>query len=65
MGDFLHEIQERIDAARESLAQAELEGDDYTASVWLGELESLQRLEQENTGELPVVREPVTPAACP
>ncbi|MDQ1603898.1 MAG: hypothetical protein QOE01_1743 [Actinomycetota bacterium] len=62
MGDFLQEIQDRIDAARESLAQAERDGDEYLASIRLGEIESLQRLEQENTGELPVMLDDVAPA---
>jgi hypothetical protein len=62
MGDFLKEIQDRIDAARQSLAQAERDGDEYLASIRLGEIESLQRLEQENTGELPVLLDDAAPA---
>ena len=48
MSEFQQEIQARLAAAEESLAQARLEGDDYLTQVRLGELESLRRLVAEH-----------------
>lgn len=44
MSEFQQEIQARLEAAEESLAQARREGDDYLTQVRLGELESLRHL---------------------
>ncbi len=44
MSEFQREIQARLEAAEESLAQARRDGDDYLIQVRLGELDSLQRL---------------------
>lgn len=48
MTEFLQQIADRLEAARASLAEARLEGDDYLTQVRLGEIESLQRLMDEH-----------------
>ena len=62
MSEFQQEIQIRLDTATRSLEEAQRDGDDYLAQIRLGEIESLQRLEQENTGELPVLLDDAAPA---
>lgn len=54
MTEFLQEIAERLGAARRSLDEARLEGDDYLIQVRTGEIESLQRLRDEH-GEQTVI----------
>jgi hypothetical protein len=44
LSEFQHEIETRIETARQSLREARLEGDDYLIQVRLGEIESLERL---------------------
>jgi hypothetical protein len=48
MSEFHQQIQTRLELASASLAEAQLEGDDYLAQVRLGELESLERLAAEH-----------------
>ena len=48
MSEFQQEIEARLRSAHQSLAEARLEGDDYLVQVRLGELESLERLADEN-----------------
>lgn len=48
MSEFQQEIQARLATAQESLAQARLDGDDYLVQVHLGELESLERIADDN-----------------
>ncbi len=50
MTEFLQEVAGRLDAARHSLEQARLEGDDYLIQIRTGEIESLQRLFDEHSG---------------
>ncbi|HEU4674931.1 MAG TPA: hypothetical protein VFS29_03020 [Motilibacteraceae bacterium] len=44
MGEFIAQLRQRVVDARAALEQAQAEGDDYAASVRLGELESLRQL---------------------
>lgn len=48
MSEFQQEIEIRLESATRSLAEAQREGDDYLASIRLGEIESLQRLAEES-----------------
>ena len=59
MSEFQQEIQARLDVGQQSLAEAQLEGDDYLVQVRLGEIESLERLADEHTPRL------LTPARRP
>jgi hypothetical protein len=49
MSEFQQEIQARLASVQQSLAEARLEGDDYLVQVRLGELESLERIADENS----------------
>lgn len=48
MSEFQQEIQARLESAHQSLAEAQLDGDDYLTQVRLGELESLERIASEH-----------------
>ena len=48
MSEFLHEVQIRLETARQSLAEAQRDGDDYLAQVREGEIESLHRLVEQH-----------------
>ena len=48
MSEFQQEIEARLRSAHQSPAEARLEGDDYLVQVTLGELESLERLADDN-----------------
>lgn len=62
MTEFLEVIAARLEAARRSLREARLEGDDYLIQVRSGEIESLQRLMDEQNGEDTIVVEQGSPA---
>jgi hypothetical protein len=49
MSEFQQEIQARLASVQKSLAEARLEGDDYLVQVHLGELESLERIADDNS----------------
>lgn len=51
MSEFQQEIQTRLESATRSLAEAEIEGDDYLAQIRLGEIESLRRLADEHDAD--------------
>lgn len=44
MSEFVQEIRDRMTSARQALAEAKQEDDDYLVQVRQGELESLERL---------------------
>ena len=48
MSEFQQEIEARLKSVQQSLAEARSEGDDYLVQIRLGELESLERLADEN-----------------
>ena len=47
MSEFQQEIQARLESAHQSLAEAQLDGDDYLAQLRLGEIFSLLRIASE------------------
>lgn len=51
MTEFLQEIQARMEIARQSLDQAQRDGDDYLIQIRSGELESLERLARSQDDE--------------
>jgi hypothetical protein len=51
LSEFQLEIEIRMATARQSLAQARIERDDYLIQVRLGEIESLERLAAEYADE--------------
>ncbi|MFP5336328.1 MAG: hypothetical protein ACLGIV_13550 [Actinomycetes bacterium] len=53
MSEFATEVTERIEQTRQSLAEAEADGDDYLVGVRVGELESLTRLAADHDVEVP------------
>lgn len=53
MSEFANEVGERVQQARQSLAEAEAAGDDYLIAVRVGELESLGRLAADHGLEIP------------
>lgn len=53
MTEFQTELRDRAREALQSLAQAREAGDDYSADVHTGELESIQRLADDNDVYLP------------
>lgn len=53
MSEFASEVTERIEQTRQSLAEAEADGDDYLVGVRVGELESLTRLAVDHDVEVP------------
>lgn len=53
MSEFASEVNERVEQARQSLAEAEAAGDDYLVGVRVGELESLARIAADHDVEVP------------
>lgn len=59
MSEFVIEVNERVEQARASLAEAEATGDDYLVRVRVGELESLARLAAAHDVTVPGLEEQV------
>jgi hypothetical protein len=51
LSEFLQEIETRMETARQSLREAQVDGDDYLIQVRLGEIESLERLVAEHADQ--------------
>jgi hypothetical protein len=65
VSEFAHEVSERVEEARQSLAEAEATGDDYLVGVRVGELESLARLAADHDIEVPGLAEDVARHGAP
>lgn len=59
MSEFEAEVSDRVEQARQSLAEAEATGDEYLLGVRVGELEDLARLAADHDIELPGLAEDV------
>lgn len=53
MTEFVDQIRRRVNDALDDLARARAEGDDYSAQIHTGELESFARLAAENGLRVP------------
>ena len=54
VNEFFAQLQVRIEEAERLLAAAQADGDDYSATVHTGELDSLRRLARQHGLRLPV-----------
>lgn len=65
MSEFAQEMSGRVSRAIASLHEARSTGDEYLATVRLGELESLSRLAQDHGLDLPQVAAELAASASP